>query len=237
MKFIKLFSVFTVMMLISTLNAQDKVVNAQEMVSIFNSAHASTNASFGANVFFVNPKSIIDGTVYLFDNWENYAVIHTINHQKFSLLNINLNIQRNTFDSKVGKDSLFSFSFKNIEKFVINNRVFKNYYWDDKNKVYEVISEGNDFEILKGFTVTFKEGNPNPMLNRKNDKFVRGQIYYIRKNDKIASINLNKSSVLKLLDLDEQQKQKVMTYTEERKLSFKKEEDLKNIIDFVNKLK
>lgn len=237
MNFLKLFFILMVMMVISTLNAQDKEVNAQEMISIFNSAQASANASFGANVFFVNPQSIIDGTVYLFDNWENYAVIHTINNQKFSLLNMNLNIQRNTFESKVGKDSIFSFSFNNIEKVIINNRVFKNYYWDAENKVYEVIAEGNNFEILKGFTLTFKEGNPNPMLNRKNDKFVRGQIYYFRKDDKIASIILNKSRVFKLLDLDEQQKQKVITYTEERKLSFNKEEDLKNIIEFVNKLK
>lgn len=236
MKFLQIFSIFSIM-IISTLNAQDKEVNAAEMVSIFNSAKASSNASFGANVFYVNPNRIIDGTVYLFDNWENYAVIHTINNQKFSLININLNIQKNTFESKVGKDSLFSFSFNNVEKFVVNNRVFKNYIWDDENKVYEVIAEGNNFEILKGFTVTFKEGNPNPMFDRKNDKFVRGQIYYLRKDDKIASINLNKSSVLKQLDLDEQQKQRVIAYTEERKLSFKKEDDLRNIIDFVKKAK
>lgn len=238
MKIFKLILIIVGLLSITNLTAQDdETVNESKLISLYNAAQVSQNSSYGSSVYFVNPKRQVDGTVYLFDNWDNYAVIYTDNHQRFSLRNINLNIQRNNFESKVGRDSLFSFSFNNIEKFVINDRTFKNYYWDDDNRVYELIAQGKNFEILKGFFVTYIEGNSNPMLNRKNDKYVRSEKYFVRKDDKISSLILKKSRVLKFLNLNEQEKQKVLTFADDRKLSFKKEEDLRKIIEFVNKMK
>ena len=235
MKFIKLFSTLTVLLYIASLSAQNDTATEVEMTNVFNSGHAGSN--FGMSTYFVNPKRTIDGTVYLFDNWENYAVIYATNHQRYLLHNINLNIQRNSFESKVGKDSLFAFSFNNIEKFVINGRVFKNYYWDNDNRVYEVIADGKNFEILKGFSVKYIEGSPNPMLNRNNDRYVRYEKYYVKKDNKIGFLSLRKSRILRLLDLNDQQRNKVLAFVDERKLSFKKEEDLRVIIDFASKLK
>ena len=235
MRFIKLFSVLTLIFSTLTLSAQDEVVNSPEMISVFKSAHASTNASFGASVFFVNPKRIVDGTVYLFDDWNNRGVIYTTGYEKLAINNINLNIKRNAFESKVGNDSLFSFSFNNIEKFVINNRVFKNYYWDNDNRVYEEIVKHKNYEILKGFNVKFVEGSSNPMLNRKNDKYIRNETYYVRKDGKISFLALKKSRILKLLDLNNQQKEKVLDYVDQYKLSFKDEDDLKKILDYASK--
>jgi len=236
MKFLKLFTVLTSIFSIATLTAQDEVVNAPEMISVFKSAHGSTNASFGASVFFVNPKRVVDGTVYLFDNWDNRGVIYTTGHEKLAINNINLNIQRNAFEAKVGNDSLFSFSFNNIEKFVVNNRVFKNYYWDNDNRVYEEIAIQKDFEILKGFNVKFVEGSSNPMLNRKNDKYIRNESYYVRKDGKITFLALKKSRILKLLDLNDQQKEKLLDYVDQNKLSFKNEDDLKKILNYATKV-
>ena len=187
MKFNKLYTTLTLVLYITSLSAQDELINNTEMVSVFKSAHASSNASFGNSVFLVNPKRLIDGSVYLFDEWNNRGIIYTTGHEKLALNNINLNIKRNAFESKVGNDSLFSFSFNNIEKFVINGRVFKNYYWDNDNRVYEEIIKKNDFEILKGFNIKYVEGSSNPMLNRKNDKYIRSETYYVRKDGKIFS--------------------------------------------------
>lgn len=236
MRFINFFSVLTLIFSTITLSAQDEVINSPEMISVFKSANASTNASFGASVFFVNPKRIVDGTVYLFDDWNNRGVIYTTDHEKLAIYNINLNIKRNAFESKVGNDSLFSFSFNNIEKFVINNRVFKNYYWDNDNRVYEEIVKHKNYEILKGFNVKFIEGSSNPMLNRKNDKYIRNESYYIRKDGKISFLALKKSRILKLLDLNNQQKEKVLDYVDQYKLSFKNEDDLKKIFDYASKV-
>lgn len=236
MKFIKYFSLLSIILYITTLSAQNESIDNPEMISVFKSAHSSTNASFGSSVYFVNPKRLIDGSVYLFDDWNNRAIIYTTNHEKYALYNINLNIKRNSFESKVGNDSLFSFSFNNIEKFVINNRVFINYYWDNDNRVYEEIAKNKDFEILKGFNIKYVEGSSNPMLNRKNDKYIRNETYYVRKNNKIAFLNLKKSRILKLLELDDEKEAKVLNYADENKLSFKKEEDLKKIFEYAYKI-
>ena len=211
------------------LSAQDGAVTDQTS----NLLRASTNNNgMGMAYFYRNPNRAIDGTVYLFDEWENYGVIHATNHEKFAIRNINLNIKRNTFESRVGRDSLFAFNFNNIEKFVINGRVFKNYYWDNDNKVYEVISQNKMFEILKGFNVKFVEGSSNPMLNRKNDKYVRDEKYYLRKDNKIAFFVLKKSRILKLLDLNDEQKEKVLLYVDQQNLSFSKDSDVQKIIEY-----
>lgn len=225
----KYFILLVSILSLSIIHAQDVAVSDQTS----NLLRASTNNNgMGIAFFYTNPNRAIDGTVYLFNEWENYGVIHTTNRQKFAIYNINLNIKRNTFESKVGRDSLFAFNFNNIEKFVINDRVFKNYYWDNDNRVYEVISEKKGFEILKGFKVKFVEGSSNPMLNRVNDKFVRDEKYYLRKDDKINFFVLKKSRILKLLDLNDQQKQRVLNFVSEQKLSFNKEDDVKKIIEY-----
>lgn len=236
-RFIKLILALTTLLYFKPLLAQDESMDNTKMMSVFNAMQASSNASLGNSVYFVNPKRTIEGTVYLFDTWDNYGVIHTTDHQKLALYNINLNIKRNTFESKIGKDSIYAFNFNNIDKFVINGRTFKNYYWDNDNRVYEVIAKGKNYEILKGFSIKYVEGSPNPMLNRKSDRYVRNEKYYLRKDNKIVFFNLKKSRVLKLMNLDELKKNKVLTFAEERKLSFKKEADVRKIIAFASGLK
>lgn len=233
MKFIKLFLTISILLYIVPLFAQDNSLSAPQMSTLQRASN--NNNGIGVALFYKNPARKIDGTVYLFDSWDNRAIIYTTSHEKLALNNINLNIKRNTFESKLRNDSLFSFNFNNIEKFVINNRVFKNYYWDNDNRVYEEIASQKDFEILKGFNVKYFEGSANPMLNRKNDKYIRNETYYVRKDNKISFFALKKSRILKLLDLNDQQKKKVLDYVDQYKLSFKKEEDLKKILDYASK--
>lgn len=197
------------------------------------SASNGMKSSYGASAYFVNPARAVDGTVYLFEDWNNTGVIHATTNQRYSLRNINLNIERNSFESKVGRDSLFSFNFNNIEKFIINGRTFKNYYWNDDNRVYEIIYEGKDWSLIKGFKIVEVTGSANPMLNRTRDRMIRKTFYYLKDDKGIRSFILKKNRVLKLLsNSDKAITSKIENYAKANKLSFKKENDLRKILEF-----
>ena len=44
---------------------------------------SGNGASYGNSMMFYNPKRYIDGTIHLFEGWNNTAVIHTISDDKF----------------------------------------------------------------------------------------------------------------------------------------------------------
>jgi len=188
--------------------------------------------NLGATAYFYNSTRPIDGTVYLFDKWENKAVIFTSGDNKFMLKNINLNLKRSVFESKISEDSLFTFNFNNIDKFVINNKEYKNFYWNDDNRVYEIIFEGDEIQILKGFTVALVEGSANPMLGRKNDRYIRKENYFVRQDEKIKPFKLKKKRVLKLVEGDEEKARMIMEYVERNDLSYKNEYDVKKMLEY-----
>lgn len=198
--------------------------NAENLYNVGN-----TN-NFGSMLHVNNPRRKTVGTFYLFDEWDNYTVIHTNTDQKFAVRNMNLNLKRNLFESKVAGDSIFSFNFNNIDKFVINGKVYKNYFWDNDNRVYEVVYDGEDVQILKGFKVVLMEGSANPMLNRKYDKYIRKESYFIRQDGKIKPFKLNKKKILKLAGKDDMEA--VEDYARINDLSFKKDEDVKKIMEY-----
>ena len=126
------------------------------------------------------------------------------------LIQENLNIERNTFESKVSGDSIFTFNFNNINKFVINNKAFKNFYYKNQNRVFEIVFESKEFSILKGYRVELIEGSVNPMVNRKNDKYVQKFSFYLRQGDNIKPFKVKKKNVLSLVDGDKQKADRIM---------------------------
>jgi hypothetical protein len=189
----------------------------------------------GGTMTFFNPPRQVDGSEYLFDDWKNYAVIYTEDNQTFALRNINLNIKQNAFVSKVEGDSLFTFSFNNIDKIQINGRTYKNYYWDDDNRVYEIIYEGDEWSIVKGFKIVEVTGSANPMVNRTRDRLVRKSFYYLKDDKGINSFRLKKSKILKLLNADETKVEEVENFAKQNDLSFKRENDVRKILEYSSK--
>ena len=199
---------------------------------VFVRAANASLSSFGSSATFFNPKKAVVGSVHLFKNWKNYAVIITNDKQKFSLSNINFNIERNTFESKIGQDSLFTFSFNNIDKFVVNNKIFKNFYFKNNNRVFEIIYESDEFSILKSYRVQLIEGSTNPMVNRKNSKLVQKSSYYIKNGANIKPFKLSKKKVLGLANGDQEKLQKMEKYAKSNKLSYKKADDVQRILTY-----
>jgi len=207
--------------------------------SVYTQTNFSAGFSMGGNdlnygsSFFYNTRNVILGSVYLFDEWNNSAEIHTLADERFLVRNINLNINRNAFEAKLtGSDSLFSFNFNNIKHIVINDKIYKNYYYNDDNRVYEIIYETEKFSIMKGFSVKLVKGHYNPMVRISNDKYAKFSSYFIKLNNSIKPFKLRKKSVINLLSVDKNNISRLETYVNAKKLSYKKEKDVIQILDY-----
>ena len=218
----------------SPIIAQNSQVESGNALNNLNNKLISGN-SYGSSMMFYNPKRQIDGKFHLYENWNNTAVIHTLSDDKFLVKRVNLNLQRNSFESKMNNsDSIFSFTFNNIKKIVIGKAVYKNYYYNDDNRVYQMLYDSEKYKLMKGFEVKLITGSANPMVNRPNDKYVRGEDYFIMIEGVINPIKLKKKSVYKILDLDKLNTSRLNMFVESNSLSLKKEEDIVKLLEYYN---
>ena len=208
-------------------------------VSVYTQTNFNAGLTMGGNdynygsTFFYNTRNVIIGSVYLFDEWNNKAEIHTLSDERFLVRNINLNINRNAFEAKLtDSDSIFSFNFNNIKHIIINDKTYKNYYYNDDNRVYEIIYESNKFSIMKGFSIKLVSSSGNPMVNRANDKYAKFSSYFIMQNNSIKPFKLRKKSVYKLFNGDKNVISRLESYVLNKKLSYKKEDDIAQILDY-----
>tara|TARA_B100000401_G_C52552514_1_gene599236 strand:+ start:33 stop:722 length:690 start_codon:yes stop_codon:yes gene_type:complete len=201
----------------------------------FRSALTGESTNFGTSFFYNQPSKVILGSAYLFDEWNNDGEIQTLTGERFLVRNINLNISRNAFEAKINdNDSIFSFNFNNIKQIIINGKYYKNYFYNEDNRVYELVYSGNTFSILKGFTVKLVTGSGNPMVNRSNDKYVKKESYFIRSNDKktIESFKMNKRSLNRLFENSSIDISRVLAFIDTTNLSYKDEKDVIRMLEF-----
>ncbi len=201
----------------------------------FRSALTGETTNFGTSFFYNQPNKVILGSAYLFDEWNNDGEIQTLTGERFLVRNINLNISRNAFEAKINdNDSIFSFNFNNIKQIIINGKNYKNYFYNEDNRVYELVYTGKTFSILKGFTVKLVTGSGNPMVNRSNDKYVKKESYFIRTTDTkvIESFKMNKRSLNKLFENSFKDVGRILAFIDSGNLSYKDEKDVIRMLEF-----
>ena len=201
----------------------------------FRSALTGKSANFGSSFFYNQPNKVILGSTYLFDEWNNDGEIQTVTGERFLVRNINLNLSRNAFEAKVNdNDSIFSFNFNNIKQIVINGKSYKNYYFNEENRVYELIYSNENFSILKGFSVKLVTGSGNPMVNRSNDKYVKKESYFMRSNSEktIENFKMNKRSLNRLFEKSAVDLNRILGFIDSGNLSYKDEKDVIRMLEF-----
>ena len=198
---------------------KDNVANVQAIEGL-------SDRTLAGGFSFKNPPRKVDGSVYLFSNWNNITIIEMKNGKHFLVRNANINIQRNTLESQIGTDSTYVFNTTLIKKFSVNNVPYKMVFSDEGKRIYQVIYDSDDFSLLKGFKVTFIEGSPNPMVNRPMDKYVRSSSFYLQEDNSIKPFKIKKSTLLRLLDANPSRKKAFIKFMNDNKLSYKDETDI-----------
>ncbi|NND87876.1 MAG: hypothetical protein HKM28_01360 [Flavobacteriaceae bacterium] len=185
--------------------------------------------NLGTSSVIINPPKKVEGSVHLFDGWNNRGVFVTNEDKQYSLKNINYNVQRNVFESQIGKDSVFTFNTDNVEKIVINNRPFKSVYNPAvrAESIYEVIFENEDFAILKRYELEVEEGSDNPMVIRPS-RFILNDSYWVKKRNSVRSLKFKKKDIIKLAGKDAKALAK---YADENDLSFRDDADVTRILN------
>ena len=186
------------------------------------------------------PNKAISGSVYLFQSSNNNSEVYLINGQKLTIKNININLQRNSFESKIYNDSILTLDLEQVDKVVINGKIFKGLKVNYSHKIYEVIYEKDDRALLRSSVVKLIEKSLNPMLNRTEDKYIQKNTYYLKENENIRKINPNKKNILALVDGNEKEAIKVENYVKKynsnlKKSSFSSREEVKQ--DFLDEIK
>ena len=176
-----------------------------------------------------------DGSVYLFDNWENKGIVD-VGDKRYIVTNLNYHIKRDEFMMKMEGDSTFIFDLLRVDKFLVNNREFTSIYdpVDSKNNIYEVLYQDHNRSLLKGYFVNYKEASPNPMVNRGRNQIKQGRSYYMYENGKLHPFRLKKSKTLELVSTD--QSEQLEQYIKTNDLSYRKENDMVKILDQISKI-
>lgn len=170
----------------------------------------------------------MSGSAYLFDSWEQPAKVD-VDKKRYIFPRVNYNVFRGEFMSKMENDSIFILNFKAIDRIIINNRTFRNIYNSKEGtyNAYEVIFENKEFAIVKGYNVSFVKSSPNPMVNRPKPKVKKTSSYFILKNGQLSSFKFKKSGFLSILGA---KAEKALAISKAQQLSFKKDEDVKKIL-------
>ena len=215
--------------------ASNVIIAQTNLGTDFNALGSNASSDFGTSFFYNQPNKFIIGSAYLFEEWNNNAEIQTLTGERFLVRNINLNISRNAFEAKINdNDSIFSFTFNNIKQIIINGKSYKNYYYNEDNRVYELIFSGKNFTLLKGFDVKLVTGSGNPMVNRSNDKYVKKESYFIRsKSEKtIENFKMNKRSLNRLFEKSAVDLNRILGFIDSGNLSYKDEKDVISMLEF-----
>lgn len=188
-----------------------------------------------AMVTFKEAIIITEGNVYLFPKWIDRARLLTKTGKNYTIIGLNYNIQSDSFEVKISKDSIFKIDSNNIKEINANGSVFKkNDIKGIDNSFVEVLYESENISLLKKYNLRLLKGKLNPLDgSRTPDKYQIYDHFYYYQNEMIKKIRLNKKNILPLF---KEKSSIIEDYVKKHKLSYKNDYDLAKMLKFYEAL-
>lgn len=180
-------------------------------------------------VEFVGELNDKSNAIYSFENWKNKGVIY-VDGKSYHLNNLNFNVTRNAFESRISSKKLFTYKSQEIDSVEISNLLFKKF----GNSFYEILFQSNNNTFLKKHDISFQKGVENRLGvgTLGKTKTVLAYNYLVKMGSSFKRIELNKSSILGLIS-DVSKRKILETYVKKERLSYKKTKDLIKIFEFM----
>ena len=196
-----------------------------------------TDKSGGFTGVFYNRVTPTEGTIYLFDNWEQSAIVHRVLDDKFLVKRVNFNLNKMSFDAKISEsEDVLSFSFDGIDKIEIDNKVFKNILHNKSNRIFQIFYSDDNVKFMKGFDIKLIKASKDPMVNRPNDKYVKSESYFLMNKGVITRIKLKKKAIYKTLELNKGEISNIDAFIKSASISLKKEQDIIKLLTYLNSI-
>ncbi len=185
------------------------------------------------NVGFVNPKARIEGSAYYFDNWDSEALIYLKEQGRYKIEKVNINLYDNTLDALYDDDNVFTFDTENLLQIVINKTIFRPLIYEKELKLFELFYN-DGLTIYKNYLIGYSNSSPNPMVNRRTNKYTKNERFFLYRDNQLIKIKLTKKAFAKLFKTDALSQEAIVSYISDNNLSLKKDDDLIQVLHFVS---
>ena len=182
---------------------------------------------------FVNPRMTTEGSAYYFNHWDTEGIIYIKDKGRVKIKNVNINLYDNKLIALYDENKVFTFDSDNLIKIIIDDKIFRTFKIGNELKIFELFFN-DKLSIYKYYSLSYSKGSVNPMLNRKANKYIKKEKYYLYKDKELNQMKLTRKSVSKMLESDTVSQEEILGYIKQNKLSLNEEADLTQLLKFLS---
>ena len=185
-------------------------------------------SGFNMGPEFVNARTRTDGSAYYFDAWDLEATIYLKEQGRYKIDKANINLMDNKFEALYDETKVYTFDTKNILQIIIKDKVFRTLTLDGKPTLLELFFN-EDITVYKYYTIKYSKSSPNPMVNRRTNKYIRNERYYVEENGRLEKVKLNKRGFAKQFATKELNRDDIET----NDISLNDEAELQQLLNYI----
>lgn len=218
----------TFILLVTTFLLWNCVVMSQKNLNDFYNDYYSDKNRFTV----ITTYNDIEGSPYLDDNFE-IGIVYTKDQNSYNIP-LRLNLHQDGFEFKSGDRELLISKPEILVKILLKGKEYVYYKLNKKNSFVELIVSGKSSLICKKTVILNEEQLPAAYKDGKPAHFSRRKdlLYIINQENKAFLIKNRKT----FYEVFNDRKNEISKYIKNEKISYKKQSDLKKLVQYYNSL-
>ncbi|MET0760270.1 MAG: hypothetical protein ABWZ56_07610 [Flavobacterium sp.] len=178
---------------------------------------------------------IVEGSLYLFSNWNGQYEVITTGGDSRKIFNLNYNIKTQKIESFISRDSVFEYDLNQFDYVIKANKKYKVINDAQLNGLFLEVFNGKKLKLFRESKIVVEEGTFNPLTQEKltEDKYVQAYVYYFLTEGKYEKTKLGKKGILKYL---KDKEDLVKDFVSKNNLTYTSDGDVSKILNYYNLL-